>query len=61
MPDTKKYKSVAVDIPTYNKLKKLSLSNHRYIRQEISRMTHEAYLMKFGNEIAEMGIGSTRK
>lgn len=60
MTDTSKYKSVAVDIPTYNKLRKLSESNHRYIRQEISRMTSEAYKAQFG-DVAALGIGATPK
>jgi hypothetical protein len=60
MTDITKYKSVAVDIATYNKLRKLAESNHRYIRQEISRMTGEAYKEKFG-DVAALGIGSASK
>ena len=60
MTDTSKYKSVAVDIATYNKLRKLAETNHRYIRQEISRMTSEAYKEKFGDAVT-MGLGAASK
>jgi hypothetical protein len=36
MPDIKKYKSVAVPIPTWEKLWKISEKNHRSPAQQIS-------------------------
>lgn len=36
MPDTKKYKSVAVPLPTWKKLWKMAEKNHRSPAQQIS-------------------------
>lgn len=60
MADANKYKSVAVDIATYNKLKKISGANFRKVSQEIRRLTDEAYVKQFGN-VTELGIGSAAK
>ncbi len=61
MPDTSQYKSVAVDISTYNKLKKLSLDEHRNIRQQISKLTADEYSNRYGDMVSNSGIGSAPK
>ena len=60
MTNPSKHKSVAVDIATYNKLKKLSEANFRSVSQEIRRLSNEAYLKQFGN-VTDLGIGSAAK
>jgi len=61
MPDTSQYKSVTVDISTYNKLKKLSFDEHRNIRQQISKLTADEYSNKYGDMVNNSGIGSAPK
>ena len=57
MTDTKKFKSVAVDLPTYHKLCRLSEDEHRNVRQQISKLTADA----FDNKYSDKGIGSAVK
>jgi|TARA_R110000796_G_scaffold116944_1_gene229592 hypothetical protein len=42
MPDIKKYKSVAVPIPTWEKLWKIAEKNHRSPAQQISFLVEAA-------------------
>jgi hypothetical protein len=57
MTDTKRYKSVAVDLPTYQKLCKLAEDDHRNVRQQISKLTADAFDSKYSDK----GIGSAAK
>ena len=54
MPDTTKFKSVAVDLPTYNKLVKISEDEHRNVRQQIGKLAADEFDKKYG----QGGIGS---
>jgi|ETNvirenome_2_60_1030617.scaffolds.fasta_scaffold23799_3 ferritin len=54
MPDTTKFKSVGVDLTTYQKLIKLSEDEHRNVRQQIAKLTADAFDKKYG----QGGIGS---
>ena len=54
MPDTTKFKSVGVDLTTYQKLVKLSEDEHRNVRQQIAKLTADAFDKKYG----QGGIGS---
>lgn len=58
MTNISKYKSVGIDITTYNKLRKICDDEDRNIRQQISRMVNVAYKEKYGNQVETMGIGS---
>jgi|TARA_Y100000114_G_C11699714_1_gene297830 macrodomain Ter protein organizer (MatP/YcbG family) len=57
MADTKEYKSVAVDLPTYSRLKKLAEDEHRNVRQQISKLAADAY----ENKYVSKGLGSTKQ
>tara|TARA_R110000803_G_scaffold178823_1_gene241256 strand:+ start:490 stop:678 length:189 start_codon:yes stop_codon:yes gene_type:complete len=61
MADTTQYKSVAVDISTYNKLQKLCEDEHRNPRQQIAKLTADEYSDKYGNMVSNSGIGSAPK
>ena len=54
MPDTTKFKSGAVDLTTHNKLVKLSEDEHRNVRQQIAKLTADAFDKKYG----QGGLGS---
>ena len=54
MPATTKFKSVAVDLTTHNKLVKLSEDEHRNVRQQIAKLTADAFDKKYG----QGGLGS---
>ena len=54
MTDTDKFKSVGVDIHTYNKLRKLCADEHRNVRQQIAKLTADAFDKKYG----QGGLGS---
>ena len=54
MPDTTKFKSVGVDLTTYQKLVKLSEDEHRNVRQQIAKLTADAFDKKYG----QGGLGS---
>lgn len=58
MPDTTKFKSVAVDLTTHNKLVKLSEDEHRNVRQQIAKLTADEYTKKYGDIVSQSGIGS---
>lgn len=60
MADPKKYKSVAMDLPTYHMLKKIADSHDRPIIAQMRRMVKAAYNEKFTDEIRELGIGSAK-
>ena len=54
MPDTTKFKSVGVDLTTYQKLIKLSEDEHRHVRLQIAKLTADAFDKKYG----QGGLGS---
>ena len=54
MPDTTKFKSVGVDLTTHQKLVKLSEDEHRNVRQQIAKLTADAFDKKYG----QGGIGA---
>lgn len=56
--DITKYKSVGVNINTYNKLRKLAEDEHRNIGQQISKLVNDEYKKQYGNEPATGGIAS---
>jgi len=58
MADTSKWKSVGIDISTYNKLRKICDAEDRNIRQQITRMVNQEYKSVVGKEYDTMGIGS---
>jgi hypothetical protein len=58
MADTAKWKSVGIDISTYNKLRKICECEDRNIRQQISRMVNQEYKSVVGKDYDNMGIGS---
>lgn len=60
MADPKKYKSIAVDVPTYVMLKKISESYDRPIIAQMRRMIKTEYTQQFGNEMKEGGIVSAK-
>jgi hypothetical protein len=60
MADPKKYKSVAVDLPTYVMLKKMAESYDRPIIAQMRRMIKNEYNLQFGNELKDGGIGSAK-
>lgn len=43
LTDIAKYKSVGIDITTYNKLRKICEAEDRNVRQQISRMVNEKW------------------
>ena len=49
MTDTDKFKSVGVDIHTYNKLRKLCTDEHRNVRQQIGKLVADEYTKKYGD------------
>ena len=57
MPDTKQYKSVAVDLSTHKKLVKLATEDHRKVSQQITKLVFDAYKERYPNEV-NAGIGS---
>ena len=61
MAEPKKYKSVAVDVPTYVMLKKIAESYDRPIVAQMRRMIKSEYNQKFGNELKESGIASAKR
>jgi|TARA_E500000318_G_scaffold3467_1_gene3889 hypothetical protein len=58
MTDTDKFKSVGVDIHTYNKLRKLCTDEHRNVRQQIGKLVADEYTKKYGDIVSQSGIGS---
>ena len=53
----KEFKSVAVDISTYNKLVKISTNEHRKIGQQIAKLVADHYKENYTNDV-KAGIGS---
>jgi hypothetical protein len=44
------FKSVGVDINTYNKIKQISEDEHRNIRQQLAKLVDECYVKKYGEK-----------
>ena len=61
MTDISQFKSVGVDISTYNKLKKLCHDEHRNVRQQIGKLVSDEYSKKYGDMVSSAGIGSAPK
>ena len=58
MTDITKYKSVAIDLKTYGKLKQICKDEHRNIRQQIGKLVNEDYTKKYGSDISSSGVNS---
>lgn len=59
MTDIGKYKSVGIDITTYNKLRKICAAEDRNIRQQIARLVNKEWRDKnYSEKQSTMGIGS---
>jgi len=56
--DNKRWKSVGIDLTTYNKLRKICEEEDRNISQQIKRMVNREYRDTFKND--SLGIGSVR-
>ena len=54
--DNKRWKSVGIDLTTYNKLRKICEEEDRNISQQIKRMVNKEYRHTFKND--SLGIGS---
>jgi|TARA_B100000900_G_scaffold387972_1_gene379654 hypothetical protein len=61
MASNEKWKSVSVDIKTYNQLKKIALSEDRKVGQQITNLVKREYESRYGNDIKDMGIGSAKQ
>tara|TARA_R100001015_G_C4633562_1_gene198702 strand:- start:5153 stop:5359 length:207 start_codon:yes stop_codon:yes gene_type:complete len=59
MPDTSKYKSVGINIDSYNKLKKLSEDKRRSIGQQTALIIDKAFDSEYGDKTKEAGIASS--
>ena len=59
LTDIAKYKSVGIDITTYNKLRKICDAEDRNVRQQISRMVNQEWRNGgYTNSPASSGIAS---
>jgi hypothetical protein len=61
MASNEKWKSVSVDIKTYNQLKKIAVAEDRKVGQQITNLVKREFESRYGNEIKDMGIGSANK
>ena len=57
MPDTKKYKSVAVTIPTWERLWEMANKNHRSPAQQISFLVESAQNAPSDSEVTGLYAG----
>ena len=60
MASNEKWKSVSVDIKTYNQLKKIAVAEDRKVGQQISNLVKKEFELRYSNEIKELGIGSAK-
>ena len=54
MPDTSKYKSVGINIDSYNKLKKLSEDKRRSIGQQTALIIDKAFDSEYGDKTKDL-------
>jgi len=59
MADPTKFKSIGIDVDTYEKLKKICSDERRNIRQQISIWVDKDYKERFKeeNKITNLGLG----
>ena len=59
MTDTSKFKSIGIDIPTYNKLKVICDKERRNIRQQIGLMVDKEYEKQdLSSNVKTLGLGT---
>ena len=59
MTDTTKFKSIGIDVDTYEKLKKICSDERRNIRQQISIWVDKDYEERFKEEnVTRLGLGT---
>ena len=60
MADPTKFKSIGIDVDTYEKLKKICSDERRNIRQQISIWVDKDYKERFKeeNKITRLGLGT---
>ncbi len=61
MASNEKWKSVSVDIITYQRLKKIAMDEDRKVGQQITNLVKKEYETRYANEIKQLGIGSANK
>ena len=60
MASNEKWKSVSVDIKTYNQLKKIAVAEDRKVGQQITNLVKKEFDLRYANDIKELGIGSAK-
>jgi len=59
MTDISKFKSIGIDIPTYNKLKAICDKERRNIRQQIGLLVDKEYEKQdLNNNVKTLGLGT---
>ena len=60
MADTTKFKSIGIDVDTYEKLKRICSEERRNIRQQVSIWVDNDYEERFKeeNKITRLGLGT---
>ena len=64
MPDTSKYRSIAVPLDTYNKLSKICQEEHRVMGKQMTKFVDDHFKRIFKdeqetkNELTSKGVGS---
>ena len=60
MADTTKFKSIGIDVDTYEKLKRICSDERRNIRQQISIWVDKDYEERYKeeNKITRLGLGT---
>ncbi len=60
MADTTKFKSIGIDVDTYEKLKRICSEERRNIRQQISIWVDKDYEERYKeeNKITRLGLGT---
>ena len=59
MADPTKFKSIGIDVDTYNKLKRICADERRNIRQQVSIWVDKDYEERFkGSRITRLGLGT---
>ena len=61
MASNEKWKSVSVDIITYQRLKKIAMDEDRKVGQQITNLVKKEYETRYSNEIKQLGIGSAKQ
>ena len=60
MADTTKFKSIGIDVDTYEKLKRICDDERRNIRQQVSIWVDKDYEERFkdDNKVTRLGLGT---